>query len=205
MSSCWVHTTAPEKQLLPCVDSRNTVAKWSSDWGSLLIKKKKKKEKNRFSPSSVVNSFVWNVRTLRKLSAQSHTMNRMHRGKCEQVTSKDDDNDDQHFDYSFKVLLIGDSSVGKTSFLFRFADDSFTSAFVSTVGIDFKVKTVKRREKKVKLQIWVRKLILLALFLCQLSFVRWNSWLLWVSVTFYSSWLTEHFVKCVWHCWMMHF
>ena len=41
------------------------------------------------------------------------------------------------------------------SFLFRYADDSFTSAFVSTVGIDFKVKTVFRQDKRVKLQIWV--------------------------------------------------
>lgn len=54
----------------------------------------------------------------------------------------------------FKILIIGNSSVGKTSFLFRYADDSFTSAFVSTVGIDFKVKTVFRQDKRVKLQIW---------------------------------------------------
>ncbi|MEQ2315023.1 hypothetical protein AMECASPLE_017915 [Ameca splendens] len=63
---------------------------------------------------------------------------------------------DQNFDYMFKVLIIGNSSVGKTSFLFRYADDSFTSAFVSTVGIDFKVKTIYRNDKRVKLQIWVR-------------------------------------------------
>lgn len=61
---------------------------------------------------------------------------------------------DQNFDYMFKLLIIGNSSVGKTSFLFRFADDSFTSAFVSTVGIDFKVKTIYRNDKRVKLQIW---------------------------------------------------
>lgn len=62
---------------------------------------------------------------------------------------------DQNFDYMFKLLIIGNSSVGKTSFLFRYCDDSFTSAFVSTVGIDFKVKTVYRGDKRVKLQIWV--------------------------------------------------
>uniref|UniRef100_A0A1I8GEE2 small monomeric GTPase n=2 Tax=Macrostomum lignano TaxID=282301 RepID=A0A1I8GEE2_9PLAT len=61
---------------------------------------------------------------------------------------------DQNFDYMFKLLIIGNSSVGKTSFLFRYADDSFSSAFVSTVGIDFKVKTVFRDDKRVKLQIW---------------------------------------------------
>lgn len=68
---------------------------------------------------------------------------------------------DQNFDYMFKLLIIGNSSVGKTSFLFRYADDSFTSAFVSTVGIDFKVKTVFRHDKRVKLQIWVSKMYLI--------------------------------------------
>lgn len=67
------------------------------------------------------------------------------------------DASDQNFDYMFKILIIGNSSVGKTSFLFRYADDSFTSAFVSTVGIDFKVKTVFRQDKRVKLQIWVSR------------------------------------------------
>lgn len=75
---------------------------------------------------------------------------------------------DQNFDYMFKLLIIGNSSVGKTSFLFRYADDSFTSAFVSTVGIDFKVKTVFRHDKRVKLQIWVsneQKILFFALFI----------------------------------------
>lgn len=61
---------------------------------------------------------------------------------------------DSNFDFMFKILIIGNSSVGKTSFLFRYADNSFTSAFVSTVGIDFKVKTVIRNQKRIKLQIW---------------------------------------------------
>ena len=62
---------------------------------------------------------------------------------------------DQNFDYMFKLLIIGNSSVGKTSFLFRYCDDSFSSSFVSTVGIDFKVKTVHQHDKRIKLQIWV--------------------------------------------------
>lgn len=74
-----------------------------------------------------------------------------HDGK---VSSSQKDAADQNFDYMFKLLIIGNSSVGKTSFLFRYADNSYTSAFVSTVGIDFKVKTVFRQNKRVKLQIW---------------------------------------------------
>ncbi|XP_002162570.1 ras-related protein Rab-3C isoform X1 [Hydra vulgaris] len=57
-------------------------------------------------------------------------------------------------EYIFKLLIIGNSSVGKTCFLFRYSEDSFTSGFVSTVGIDFKVKTVFRNDKQIKLQIW---------------------------------------------------
>jgi len=73
---------------------------------------------------------------------------------------------DQAFDYMFKILIIGNSSVGKTSFLFRYAEDSFTSAFVSTVGIDFKVKTVEQGGCKCKLQIWVSCIYNWAQFQC---------------------------------------
>uniref|UniRef100_A0A023FAU6 Putative rab subfamily protein of small gtpase n=3 Tax=Triatominae TaxID=70999 RepID=A0A023FAU6_TRIIF len=58
------------------------------------------------------------------------------------------------YDLLFKFLLIGDSGVGKTCVLFRFSDDAFTTTFISTIGIDFKIKTVELRGKKIKLQIW---------------------------------------------------
>ncbi|KAJ8959921.1 hypothetical protein NQ317_002387 [Molorchus minor] len=58
------------------------------------------------------------------------------------------------YDLLFKLLLIGDSGVGKTCILFRFSDDAFTTTFISTIGIDFKIKTVELRGKKIKLQIW---------------------------------------------------
>ena len=58
------------------------------------------------------------------------------------------------YDLLFKLLLIGDSGVGKTCILFRFSDDTFNNRFISTIGIDFKIKTIELRGKKVKLQIW---------------------------------------------------
>lgn len=58
------------------------------------------------------------------------------------------------YDLLFKLLLIGDSGVGKTSILFRFSDDAFTPTFISTIGIDFKIKTIELKGKKIKLQIW---------------------------------------------------
>jgi len=58
------------------------------------------------------------------------------------------------YDFLFKLLLIGDSGVGKTCVLFRFAEDAFNSTFISTIGIDFKIRTIEMDGKKIKLQIW---------------------------------------------------
>jgi len=58
------------------------------------------------------------------------------------------------YDYLFKLIIIGDSSVGKSSILFRFADGDFTESFISTIGIDFKIKTINVDNKIIKLQIW---------------------------------------------------
>ncbi|CAM9997173.1 unnamed protein product [Bubo scandiacus] len=46
------------------------------------------------------------------------------------------------YDHLFKLLLIGDSGVGKTCLIIRFAEDNFTSTYISTIGIDFKIRTV---------------------------------------------------------------
>ncbi|XP_063003050.1 ras-related protein Rab-8A isoform X2 [Elgaria multicarinata webbii] len=58
------------------------------------------------------------------------------------------------YDYLFKLLLIGDSGVGKTCALFRFSEDAFNATFISTIGIDFKIRTIELDGKKIKLQIW---------------------------------------------------
>jgi len=57
-------------------------------------------------------------------------------------------------DYLFKILLIGDSGVGKTTLLSKFVDDQFVDYHLSTIGVDFKIKTIDIDNKIIKLQIW---------------------------------------------------
>lgn len=59
----------------------------------------------------------------------------------------------QH-DYYVQLMLIGDCSVGKSSIAMRFSDDTYVPNYLSTIGIDYKVKTVEMGGKRVKVRIW---------------------------------------------------
>ena len=60
----------------------------------------------------------------------------------------------QEFDYLFKILLVGNTSVGKSSLLLRFSENVFNESFLPTIGVDFKIRTFDLGGKQVKMQIW---------------------------------------------------
>ena len=59
-----------------------------------------------------------------------------------------------NYDYTFKILLLGDASVGKTSFTKRYCYNIFNPSERLTIGVDFHVKTVEMNNKRIKLQLW---------------------------------------------------
>mmetsp|Transcript_1446 Transcript_1446/g.3212 ORF Transcript_1446/g.3212 Transcript_1446/m.3212 type:complete len:221 (+) Transcript_1446:383-1045(+) len=58
------------------------------------------------------------------------------------------------YDHLIKLILLGDSGVGKSSLLARFADDQFKPTYLTTIGMDFKAKIIEVDSKRIKLQIW---------------------------------------------------
>jgi small GTP-binding protein len=60
----------------------------------------------------------------------------------------------QQPDNIIKILLIGDSAVGKSCLLLRYTDNRFSGNFLMTIGVDFKTKFIQIDGRKVKLQIW---------------------------------------------------
>lgn len=60
----------------------------------------------------------------------------------------------QQSSLSAKVIIVGDTGVGKTNILTRFCDSQYKESHVSTIGVDFNYKVVKVGESAVKLQVW---------------------------------------------------
>ena len=65
------------------------------------------------------------------------------------------------YHYLFKVVLVGkqinnlgNSAVGKSSIVVRYADDEFSEVFLTTIGVDFRFKSFSLEPNKIKLQIW---------------------------------------------------
>jgi len=64
-------------------------------------------------------------------------------------------NDQKEFDFMIKMLMLGDSNVGKSSILLRYIDDTFNTDILNTIGVDYKVKMIDQEDgKRIKLAIW---------------------------------------------------
>ena len=63
-------------------------------------------------------------------------------------------NGNNKYDCMAKVIILGDSGVGKTNFITRFCENKFKQSYVATIGVDFKIKSVTVDDKRYKLQIW---------------------------------------------------
>ena len=55
---------------------------------------------------------------------------------------------------NLKILIIGDTNVGKTSLLLRYIDDYFPDKHLATIGVEYRVKAIEYRDLKIKLQLW---------------------------------------------------
>lgn len=62
--------------------------------------------------------------------------------------------DDDAYDYLFKVVLIGDSGVGKSNLIGRFVKGEFSLEMKTTIGVEFATKTIEAEGKRIKAQIW---------------------------------------------------
>ena len=62
--------------------------------------------------------------------------------------------EEESYDERIRIMLIGDSNVGKTSILKRYCKNQFSESYISTVGIDFETKYIKVGKKTINLQIW---------------------------------------------------
>ena len=61
---------------------------------------------------------------------------------------------DDDYDYLFKLVLIGDSGVGKSNLLSRFTRNEFNLESKSTIGVEFATRTIRVDDKVLKAQIW---------------------------------------------------
>jgi Ras-related protein Rab-8A len=81
---------------------------------------------------------------------------------------------DNAFDIQIKLLMIGDSGVGKTCLLLRYANDSFSPTFITTIGIDFKIKNIQLENKRVKLQVTTHESTNFFLWICTYIRLFWH-------------------------------
>ena len=64
------------------------------------------------------------------------------------------DNKTGYYDVKYKIMVLGESKVGKTSLIKRYTKDQFGGVYLTTVGMDFQDKIIEIEDKKIRLQVW---------------------------------------------------
>ncbi len=64
------------------------------------------------------------------------------------------EDDEDGYDHLIRLLMLGDSAVGKSSLLLRYTEEKFEQNFIITIGVDFRMKIVEKDDKLLKMQIW---------------------------------------------------
>ena len=62
--------------------------------------------------------------------------------------------EESEFEYTIKLLILGDSNVGKTNFIYRFIENKFSQNYMATTGIDLKTSNIELNGKKIRVQLW---------------------------------------------------
>lgn len=93
------------------------------------------------------------VHDIKQQNLSKHSMSKQ-KNKHRPMISNIEYKKGQKYDYLLKVLIIGDSGVGKSCLLLRCADDCFSESYISTIGVDFRFKTMKIDNDVIKLQLW---------------------------------------------------
>ena len=60
----------------------------------------------------------------------------------------------EKYDYMVKLVIVGDSAVGKTNILMRFVDEGYKTSHITTIGVDYKIKVLTIDGVSIKMQIW---------------------------------------------------
>eukprot|EP01084_Bolivina_argentea_P147489 258036_1 len=72
----------------------------------------------------------------------------------EKKLSRKESQNTKDYDHLIKLVMVGDASVGKSNLVVRFCDDKFVESYISTIGVDFKFRTLTYNDILIKLQVW---------------------------------------------------
>lgn len=83
--------------------------------------------------------------------------NNLKNAQDENISNKDnisESSENKNYQILFKIILIGDSGIGKTSLINQYINSLFSEKYLCTIGVDFMMKSIEIEETVIKLQIW---------------------------------------------------